>query len=53
MVKEIGMVVEGINTLSAAMKLSKWCGVEVSIISEVDVVINRNADRAKNIVTFM
>ena len=52
-VKEVGMVVEGINALPAAMKLSKQYGVELPIISAVDAVINHNADPAKTVATLM
>ncbi len=38
--KEVGMVVEGINALPAAMKLSEKYGVELPIISAVDAVVN-------------
>lgn len=52
-VKEVGMVVEGINALPAAMKLSKQYGVELPIISAVDAVINHNADPAKTVAALM
>lgn len=52
-VKEVGMVVEGINALPAAMRLSKQYGVELPIISAVDAVINHNADPAKTVATLM
>lgn len=39
-IKQVGMVVEGINTLPAAMKLSELYEVEMPIISAVDQVIN-------------
>jgi len=43
-VKKVGMVVEGINALPAAVKLSKKYGVEMPIVSAVDKVINHGAD---------
>ncbi len=41
------MVVEGINALPAAMKLSKQYSVELPIISAVNAVINHNANPEK------
>lgn len=52
-VREVGMVVEGINALPAAMELSRQCGVELPIISAVDAVINHNADPAKTVAALM
>lgn len=52
-VKEVGMVVEGINALPAAMKLSKLYGVELPIISAVDAVINHAADPAQTVANLM
>ncbi len=52
-VREVGMVVEGINALSAAMKLSEQYGVELPIISAVDAVINGNADPAETVAALM
>ena len=52
-VKEVGMVVEGLNALPAAMKLSKQYGVELPIISAVDAVINHDADPAEAVAALM
>lgn len=52
-VKEIGMVVEGINALPAAMKLSKQYSVELPIISAVNAVINHNANPEKTVASLM
>jgi len=38
-VKQVGMVVEGINALPAAMRLSKEYGVEMPIVAAVDAVV--------------
>ena len=38
-VKQVGMVVEGINALPAAMRLAKEYGVEMPIVAAVDAVI--------------
>ena len=43
-VKEVGMVVEGINALPAAVKLANLYQVELPIISAVDELINNNAN---------
>ena len=47
------MVVEGINALLAAMKLSKQYGVELPIITAVDAVINHAADLAQTVAALM
>ena len=46
-VKEVGMVVEGINALPAAMELAERCGVEMPLCAVVDRIIHRGADPAK------
>ncbi len=43
-VKEVGMVVEGINALPAAMKLMKVYDVEMPISAMVNAVVNEGAD---------
>lgn len=43
-IKQVGMVVEGINAIPAAMKLKKRYGQDMPIISAVDAVVNGNAD---------
>lgn len=43
-VKEVGMVVEGINALAAAVRLADKYSVEMPIVFAVDSVINRGAD---------
>lgn len=40
-VKQVGMVVEGINALPAAIKLAEKYNVEMPIISAVDAIVNR------------
>ncbi|MBP3249705.1 MAG: NAD(P)-dependent glycerol-3-phosphate dehydrogenase [Ruminococcus sp.] len=44
--KEVGMVVEGINAIKPAMRLSKETGVELPIISAVNSVIYEGASPA-------
>ena len=46
-VKQVGMVVEGINALPAAIKLSEQYKAELPIISAVNRVINHEEDPAK------
>ena len=43
-VKQVGMVVEGINAIPAAMTLAEKYGVEMPITASVDAVINHGAD---------
>ena len=43
-VKQVGMVVEGINAIPAAMELSAKYDVEMPITAAVDAVINHGAD---------
>ena len=43
-VKAVGMVVEGINAIPAAMELAKRYEVEMPIIAAVDAIINCRAD---------
>ncbi len=40
-IKTVGMVVEGVNALSATIKLAKKYGVEMPIVESVDKVINK------------
>ena len=41
--KQVGMVVEGVNALPAAMRLSQIYGVELPIIRAVNAVVNEGA----------
>lgn len=52
-VAQIGMVVEGINALDAAIKLSAKYQVALPIISAVDAVINHGADPRKELTALM
>ena len=51
-IKQVGMVVEGINALPAAMKLADMYHVEMPIVDAVDAVVNRGAD-PKDTVTML
>jgi len=46
-VKTVGMVVEGINALPAAMKLSEKYNIEMPIISAVNDIVNNGAEPKK------
>ena len=52
-VKEVGMVVEGINALPAAMKLMKVYDVEMPISAMVNAVVNEGADPQKAVAELM
>ncbi len=43
-IKLVGMVVEGVNAVPAAMKLSKKYGVELPIVFAVNDIINGKLD---------
>ena len=43
-VKQVGMVVEGINALPAAIALSEKYEVEMPIVAAVDAIVNHGAD---------
>lgn len=45
-IEEVGMVVEGMNALPAALGLAKKYGVDLPIINAVDAVVNGNANPA-------
>lgn len=48
-VGQVGMVVEGINAISAALKLSKRYDVEMPIVDAVNAVVNCSADLVKTV----
>ena len=39
-IRQVGMVVEGVNALPAAMRLSRQYGVEMPIVAAVNDVVN-------------
>lgn len=51
--KQIGMVVEGINALPAAMKLKERFCVELPIIEAVNAVVNEGADPKATVMQLM
>ncbi|MCD7884092.1 MAG: glycerol-3-phosphate cytidylyltransferase [Lachnospiraceae bacterium] len=52
-VKEVGMVVEGINAIPGAMHLASKYGVEMPIIEAVNAVIYEEADVRKTVSSLM
>ena len=52
-VAQIGMVVEGIHALQAAIALSQRYAVELPIIQAVDAVVNRGAEPAATVMALM
>ena len=43
-IKQVGMVVEGINAIPAALELQKKYNVEMPLVNAIDAVINHGAD---------
>lgn len=43
-IRQVGMVVEGVNAIPAAMALSEKYGVEMPIVKSVDAVVHHGAD---------
>lgn len=52
-VKQIGMVVEGINAIPAALALSERYGVEMPIVAAVDAIINHAANPSETVKELM
>lgn len=52
-VKQVGMVVEGIHALNAAMLLMEKYGVEMPIVTAVNEVVNRGADPQTEVLRLM
>lgn len=46
-IREVGMVVEGVNALPAAMQLARRYGVEMPIVAAVDAVVNGGVPAAE------
>ncbi len=51
--EEVGMVVEGINALPAAMILKETYGVEMPIVEAVHAVVNQGADPRRTVMELM
>lgn len=43
-VKQVGMVVEGINAIPAALELEAKYGIEMPLVNAIDAVVNHGAD---------
>lgn len=52
-VEEVGMVVEGINALPAAMKMAEMYHVELPLIFAVNAIINENAKPEDTVIDLM
>ena len=52
-IKQVGMVVEGINALPAAMRLAEKYNVEMPIAMAVNAVVNRGADPRQAVAKLM
>ena len=52
-VKEVGMVVEGMNALPAALKLEQRYHVEMPIVNTVDAIVNHGMSAADAVRTLM
>ena len=52
-VKQVGMVVEGINALPAAMRLMEKYGVEMPIVEAVNAIVNLAADPKETVAQLM
>ncbi len=52
-VKQVGMVVEGIHALSAAMHLAQQYQVEMPIVEAVNAVVNNGADPRQEVLKLM
>ena len=52
-VKQVGMVVEGLNALEAAMELQVKYGVEMPIVQGVNAIVNEGADLRETVRNLM
>lgn len=52
-VEEVGMVVEGINALAAAVRLADKYNIDMPIVFAVDAVVNKNADPLETVNALM
>ena len=52
-VKEIGMVVEGINAIPAALKLAHKYDIDMPLTFAVDAIINHGADPKETVTGLM
>lgn len=52
-IKQVGMVVEGIHALPAAMRLAEKYNVEMPIVAAVNAVVNQGADARREVMLLM
>ena len=52
-VKKVGMVVEGINAIPAALRLQEKYGIEMPLVNAVDAVVNLGADPKETVKELM
>lgn len=52
-IKKVGMVVEGINAIPAALELAEKYQIEMPIVSAVNAVVNGNADPRDTVLELM
>ena len=52
-VRQVGMVVEGLNALEAAMELQQKYGVEMPIVQGVNAIVNEGADLRETVRNLM
>lgn len=52
-VKQVGMVVEGINAIPAALELQKKYGIEMPLVDGIDAVVNHGADPRETVRALM
>ena len=52
-IRQVGMVVEGINALPAAMRLAEKYGVEMPLATAVNAVVNQGADPRDTVAKLM
>ena len=52
-IRQVGMVVEGVNAIPAAITLAEKYGVEMPIVQAVDAVVNRGADPKQEVYNLM
>ena len=52
-IKKVGMVVEGINAIPAALELAEKYSIEMPIVSAVNAVVNQGADPMETVLELM
>ncbi len=52
-IQQVGMVVEGINAIPAALELQAKYGVEMPLVNAIDAVVNHGADPQKTVYALM